>query len=318
MTFSSYVKNELASNEPPLACCRHAMCYGMLLFGKSFSKRSISFLAENKKIIDIYLSLLFDQTGIEPEVSITKGNKYKISITDPLLTDKILDAFYCSPTDIKKRINLGNLQNLSTEDEIYNCCNRAFLRGAFLACGSMTDPEKNYHLEFVVPYRQLSLDLQALLKDSDIPSGIADRRGVNIIYIKDSTDIENLLNIMGATMSELRFIDVKVHKSVINKVNRENNFEIANISRTATAAADHLSVIEVIRRNGTFDLLSDDLKHLCEVRLSNPDASLSDLSEMFDPPLSRSAVNYRFKKLKAFSKKSREEILASIENSEVI
>ena len=316
MTFSSQVKNELAESENVSVCCDHAMCYGMLLFGKSFSAYSISFLAEHKNIIDRYVSLLLKETGVKAKVERTNGKKYKVLLTDQNMISSVMDAFSCSGTDIKKRINMGNLQNLTTEDEVYNCCYRAFLRGAFLACGSITDPEKNYHLEYVVPYKQLSLDLQMLLKDCGISAKITNRRGVNIVYIKDSTDIENLLNMMGAPMSELKFIDVKVHKSFINKLNRENNFEIANITRTAAAAADQLNIIGIIRKKGTFNYLDDDIKTIAVAREENPDASLTELANMFDPPLSRSAVNYKFKKLKDFSKKSREDIIKDLEITE--
>ena len=308
MSFSSDVKSEISVIEDASACCSHAMCYAMLLFGKSFSSKSITSLFEKQITAEKFASLIEAEVGFSPDIIRTEGKKYKVIINDPLRIQKIYDAFSFSKSDIKKRINMGNLQNLSQDDEIYNCCFRAFIRGAFLSCGTVSDPLKSYHLEFVVPYKQLSMDFQRLLKDCDIYAKIANRRGVCVLYIKDSSQIENILNIIGATRAELKLIDIKVQKSVKNKVNRSNNFEYANISRTASAAAEHFLLIDKIRENKTFDLLPDDLKKLVELRRENPDASLMALGEMFEPKISRSAVNYKFKRLKDFSKKSKNQL----------
>lgn len=316
MTFSEKVKQELVSVSHTAECCRHAMCYGMLLFGKSFTRSSISVLSENEIVAKRYVELLKEETGIEAQIIVTDANNYKINITDKEEIKKIYDCFSVSDKELKKRINRGNLQNLCQSEEIDNCCDRAFIAGVFLVCGNVSDPKRGYHVEFVVPYKQLSLDLLKVLKDNRISANVIDRRGVNVVYIKDSTAIENLLNLMGAPIAELELIQVKVEKSVINRINRANNFEFANIARTANAAAEQMSAIETIYEKGTFEYLPEDLKQVAELRNEYPDSSLSALGEMFDPPLSRSSVNYKLKRLIAFSKKSREELEKSAVISE--
>lgn len=316
MSFSAQVKQELINNASSAKCCEHAMSYGMLLFGKSFSRMQISLLTEGSFVADHYVKLLESETGIKADIIVTDAENYKICIEKRSEIRKIFDCFSYSENELKKRINRGNLQNLCQDEEIDNCCDRAFLAGAFLVCGTISDPKKSYHVEYVVPHKQLSMDLVKVLGDNGIPAGLIARRGVYVVYIKDSSAIENLLNLMGAPNAELQLMQVKIEKSVINRINRENNFECANIARTASAAADQISAIGKLYENDLFDLLPEDIKLTVTLRMENPESSLSDLGKLYNPPISRSAVNYRIKRAIKFSTKTREELLAALTPAE--
>ena len=183
------------------------------------------------------------------------------------------------------------------EDENLNCCDAAFLRGAFLSCGTASDPNKSYHIEFVVPFKTLSMDLLKVLTDYGLKAKHMVRRYVNVIYIKDSESIEDLLALMGAHASCLEIMNIKIYKDLRNLTNRRNNFETANISRTACASFDQVTAIEKIKEKGCFDTLPDDLKQVANLRVDNDEASLKDIGNMCTPVMSRSAVNHRLKKL---------------------
>ena len=291
-------------------CCTHAMAYGLLLFGRAFNSRSVSIMTEHECVANKYSEMIYKTCGVVAPVHVSEAEKYSINVESKKDIDLILTEFSSNGNESIVRINRGNLlnENENEASEILNCCNSAFLRGAFLACGTISDPNKSYHLEFVVPFRTLSLDLLKLLTEYNINAKHMLRRGVNVIYIKESESIEDLLNIIGATMSAFEIMNIKIYKDIRNTTNRQINFTFANISRTASAASDQSDSILKMKANGVFEYLPDDLKEFAEIRLDNPESSLRELGELFDPPLSRSAVNHRLKKILAFSRKNLEEV----------
>ncbi len=318
MSFSAEVKNELSKIENIPPCCLHAMAYGMLLFGRSFNGRGVSIMTEHKCVAQKYTELLKKCTGIDAVIHISTAGKYSINIENQNEIKKILSSFSVNDSFAISRINRANLLN-ETEDEkseILNCCNGAFLRGAFLSCGTISDPNKSYHLEFVVPFKTLSLDLLKILTEFDLKAKHMSRRGVNVIYLKDSGSIEDLLNIMGAKISAFEIMNIKIYKDIRNASNRQTNFSFANISRTVSASLEQSHAIQKMIEANTFSLLPDELQAFAKLRLENPEASLRELGEMCEPPLSRSAVNYRLKKLISYSQKTHEEIISLINNSE--
>ncbi|MGN0467503.1 MAG: DNA-binding protein WhiA, partial [Acutalibacteraceae bacterium] len=289
MSFSASVKQELSKIEQMPPCCRHAMAYGLLLFGREFNYRSVSIMTEHECVAKKYAKMLFSSTGINADIHVSKAGKYSINIENREDVKKIMTDFYVGENESILRINRGNLLNEyeDEESEIMNCCNGSFLRGAFLSCGTITDPQKSYHLEFIVPFRTLSLDLMKMLTEYGLKAKHMQRRGVNVIYIKDSSSIEDLLNIMGAKMSAFEIMNIKIYKDLRNAVNRQTNFSCANISRTVSAAGEHIDAINKMIEKKTFCFLPDDLKSFAKIRLENPEASLRELGDMFDPPLSR-------------------------------
>lgn len=289
MSFSSDVKTELLQFEREYGCCETAEAYGMLIFGHSFSLREISFQTENKELADMYCRLVFDTTGVEPHRSETASGKYVLAVQTAKERAVVLEAFGHSGREPALRLNAANIQN--------ECCNAAFLRGAFLACGTVTTPQKDYHLEFCIPYRALSRDFMYLLEEMNLIPKLVERKGYQIVYFKESESIEDLLTCMQAMQSSLLLMNVKIYKDFRNKANRITNCETANITKTVAAAGEQLDAIARIKAANAFELLSDELKELALLREENPEMSLRELGECLSEPISRSGVNHRLKRL---------------------
>ena len=184
-----------------------------------------------------------------------------------------------------------------TADE--NCAS-AFLRGAFLSCGSINNPEKDYHLEYSVPYKYLCNDLLKVIEDVeqlDFSFKLVERKGSYIAYLKDSENISDFLAFINAPLAAMEIMNTKILKEYRNNANRKVNSEVANIKKTIAASMEQISAIEKIRDTMGLESLNDDLKELAQLRLDNPDLSLRALGEMLVPPISRSGVNHRMKKL---------------------
>lgn len=302
MSFSAEIKEELIKIEDMPDCCAHSMAYGMLLFGRSFDKSEISMLTDNQLVAEKYSQIVERVSGVHVERQVSEAGKVTCEIPDSEDIQNVLSCFSTTGMERVKRIDRGNLLNESGDTaESINCCNAAFLRGAFLSCGTASDPNKSYHIEFVVPYRTLSLDLLKILTDYGLKAKHMVRRYINVIYIKDSESIEDLLTIMGAPMAALSIMNIKIYKDLRNLTNRRNNFENANLSKTATAAYDQIRAINRLKNSGGYALLDQELKLIADLRVENEEASLREIGEMCTPPLSRSAVNHRIKKIIALS-----------------
>lgn len=306
MSFSAKVKQELTKTENMPPCCMHALTYGLLLFARSFNYSGISIMTEHECVAEKYRDCVNSECGVCPELKISKAGKYTVSVTGTDSKKKVFECFSLSGNEAVMRINRGNLLNESTGDpsEAWNCCNGAFLRGAFLSCGTISDPNKGYHLEFVVPFRALSRDLEKMLTEYNLKAKTMTRRGINVIYLKDSESIEDLLNIMGAQNAAFEIMDIKIFKDVRNSANRKSNFSVANISRTVKASFDQVEAFNKLIENGVYDTLDEPSKFFLNLRIENPDASLRELGQMYNPPISRSAVNYKIKKLMELYEKS--------------
>ncbi len=290
MSFSAEVKKEICSvTETTEDCCKVAECYGALILGKSFSSRCIKFSTEYEYVADHVCNLLEECLG--EKICEVKQNKskYQFEITDSKDIKKVFYFFGHELNQLNLRINRANIIN--------ECCFSAFLRGAFLACGTVTDPERNYHLEFIVPFMKLSQDLFKLISDTDIQVKTLVRKGSHVIYIKDSENIEDMLTFIGAQMSSLKIMSIKVEKDVRNRVNRKINFEYANIERSIKAGLAQVEAIELIIERQGLDTLPKEYKELAQIRLENPDMSLKQLGDELSTPLSRSGVKHRLDKL---------------------
>lgn len=302
MSFSSNIKDELIKIEDMPDCCVHAMAYGMLLFGRSFNRSGVSLLTDHKGVAEKYLGVTEKACGVKGECSVSQAGKYTLDFPDLNDRTELLGRFSSSGRERTLRIDRGNLLNETVvEGESLNCCDGAFLRGAFLSCGTASDPNKSYHIEFVVPFKTLSMDLLKILTDYGLKAKHMIRRYVNVIYIKDSESIEDLLTIMGAPNCAMEIMNIKIYKDVRNLTNRRNNFETANFSRTVDAAYDQLHAIVNLEEAGVLPTLEADMRQIAELRLENPDLSLREIGELCEPKMSRSAVNYRLKRLVAIS-----------------
>lgn len=292
MSFSAQVKRELTDTLPDKICCRAAQAYGMLEFGHSFCGREISLQTEQATIADLYTYLVTRvcQVGAPTADTVRRRTVLQTrSFSLPAERQKILERFGHSVKDVSVRLNRANL-------DCDNCA-RALLRGAFLSCGAVTDPTRDYHLEFAVPYYNLSRDLLALLGEVGFPAKMVSRNGSYIVYIKESERIEDCLTYLGASMSALEMMNVKMVKSIRNKTNRRLNCENANIDKTVAAATVQAQALRRIEQTCGFGSLPEEWRELAQLRLDNPDMSLRELGEALHPPLSRSGVNHRLQKI---------------------
>lgn len=291
MSFSSDVKTELTELISS-ACCTKAEAFGMLIFGRAFGISEISLMTEIKAVAEHYCTSIRDLTGVTPEISFSKAGNYKISIPKRADRVKILEFFGYTGKEIALRINLSNLEQ-SNED----CCSKAFLRGAFLVCGSATDPEKDYHIEFNVSKAKLCDDLMHIIGDLGLRCKKIVRSNSYVIYTKEADSVEDYIGTMGANNAFLEVMKTRAIKDIKNQINRRSNFESANMSRSIEAGLKQVTLIEEVLSKIKLSDMTKDLGQLCSLRLENPDISLDELGKMMTPELSRSAVSRRFKKL---------------------
>ena len=264
----------------------------MLIFGRAFSLSEISLMTEIQAVAEHYCTSIRDLTGVTPEISCSKAGNYKINIPTRADRLKILQYFGYTGKEITLRVNLSNLEQ-SNED----CCSKAFLRGAFLVCGSVTDPQKDYHIEFSVTKAKLCEDLMQIIGDIGLRCKKIIRNNSYVVYSKEANTIEDFIGKMGANHAFLEVMQTRAMKDIKNQINRRSNFESANMSRSIEAGLKQVALIEKILSKIQLTDMTKDLEDLCRLRLENPDISLDELGKMMEPELSRSAVSRRFKKL---------------------
>ncbi len=289
MSFSQKVKSELSLMTDLSDCCMKAEAYGLLLFGKYYSQTRIGLLTENKNVASAYSYFSKACPDVKPRLTKTKAGNYSLSVTLSRDIEKIMHYFGHSKQNITLRINRANFEE--------DCCYASFLRGAFLSCGTIADPMKNYHLEFVIPYMKLTNDFATLLGDMGLTPKIVERGNAYVVYFKDSENIEDFLTLIGAQSSSLELMGVKMMKDVRNKINRQINFETANISRTVNAALTQVTAIEKIEAKKGIDWLPEQLRAIARLRLENPDMSLDEIRIALGGEISRSGVNHRLNRL---------------------
>ncbi len=291
MSFSADVKNELANNISS-ACCYKAEAFGMLLFGRAFGLSEISLMTEFQSVAERYSLSVRDLIGVTPQTQRSGAGKYKVTITTKEDRVKILSCFGYTGKELSLRVNLSNLEQSNND-----CCSRAFLRGAFLVCGSVTDPEKDYHIELSVTKAKLCDDLLQIIDDIGLKAKKIIRNNSYVIYSKDAASVEDFIGTMGANNAFLTVMQTRAMKNIKNQINRRANFESANMSRSIEAGLKQVAVIEEVLKKISLDDMTEDLAALCKLRLENPELSLDEIGKMMVPELSRSAVSRRFKKL---------------------
>ena len=299
MSFATDTKKELCQDTSTDVDTLRSELYGMLLLCRYFSGDSIVFKTENKHTASRFVSLcsmLFSPI-IERTQPLSKSAKvYTVKVVDSADCRRIFEFYGHDDREINLRVNRANLLDTN--------CERAFIRGVFLACGSVTDPDKGYHLELCVAHKNLCLDICNIIRDiedSNININILNRNGSYIVYIKDSEQITDLLTYMGAPNSAMTVMGAKALKQVRNAINRRTNSEIANLQKVAGASAQQIKAINKLKATGKFNTLSDELKEVAQLRLDYPELSLRDMGGMLNPPISRSGVNHRLTKLMKLS-----------------
>lgn len=315
MSFSSSVKDELSRQLSPARHCQIAEMTAILsLCGRiqisEYDRYCIKIHTENVAVARKYFTLLKKTFNIRVDVSIRQGTgthrnrTYTVGICSHEDAVRVLQAAKLLNRFGEIEENLSLAQNVVIQQ---NCCKRAFLRGAFLAAGSLSDPEKFYHFEIVCATEAKALQLQGLMISFGLDAKIVLRKKYYVVYIKEGSQIVDILNVMEAPVSLMELENIRILKEMRGSVNRQVNCETANINKTVSAAVKQVEDIVYIRDNMGFDGLPEGLLEIAELRLSRPEATLKELGEALDPPVGKSGVNHRLRKLGSLAEKLREE-----------
>ena len=293
LSFSGSAKEEICRDLPQKRCCCQAMAYGILLYANTFRADMVRIVTESREFA-LALPRIFRKAfkmEFDEFPSVAAPGKLVFQISDPWKLEAIMDVYgFDSGYTLALHVNLSVL-----EDE---CCQESFLKGAFLAGGSVTDPGKGYHLELATGHRAVGRETHALMGEvlGFYPKQAV--RGANtVLYFKQSDQISEVLTRLGAGISGMAIIEAKLEKELNNKVNRRVNCDGANISKVVDAAQAQLTAIRVLRERGGFEELPEKLRLAALAREENPESSLTELAAMMEPPITKPAMNNRMKKL---------------------
>lgn len=298
-SFSQQVKTELCALPLKRSCCIASELYGSLLLCNTFSSREIRIITVSAPFAGRFCELMRLSGYGSPNVVRGSTGKHSIVVTEKNVLECIFEAYGYDPV---RQISL-HLNGWVIERE---CCRQAFLRGAFLAGGFLVDPEKQYRLEIITPHEALGRELSALLVDMDLPPKMTKRQGCNVIYYKESSNIEDFLTHTGAYSSVLHLMEAKLMKDVRNTINRRVNCETSNLYKTVESGQSQIENINYLISRGVFDDLSDELRETARLRLDNPDLSLSELTLLVEQRISRSGLNRRLQKINEYAARHRE------------
>lgn len=287
MSFSQEVKEELEKHIGQARHCQMAELAAIMNFSGQFGRISedkftIGFQTENETVVRKGFTLLKKTFNIEAGVAVDE--------------EKMQEIHY-KFGDFSKPVSALLVKN--------SCCQRAFLRGAFLCIGSVSAPEKGYHLEFVCTQEDKAKQIQDLMLNFDIESKIVLRKKYFVVYMKEGKAIVDLLNVMEAHLALMNLENLRILKEVRNTVNRRVNCEAANISKTVEAAGRQIEDILLIKEKYGLQNLPDNLREMAEVRLEYPEMPLKELGEQLEPPVGKSGVNHRLRKLSEIAEKLR-------------
>ena len=292
MSFSAGAKAEICKTTPQKHCCALAECFGILLFCNQFSADCVRIITESRefalclpKLFKKAFGVSFDQLP-DPD----SQGKLNFQITEPQKLAVILEAYGFDCETLSLHINLPVV-----EDE---CCKVSFLRGAFLAGGSVTDPAKGYHMELTTTHSSVARETYLLMGEvMDFYPKTAARGGGQVLYIKQNEQICDYLTYLGAPVAAMGVMEARLEKELNNKVNRRCNCDDANISKVVEAAQEQITAIRTLREHGLLEKLPAKLKEAAIAREENPESSLSELAAMMEPPITKPAMNNRMKKL---------------------
>lgn len=292
MSFSSNVKAELCKDSLSKKSCAVAEGYGVLLYCNTFSSTEIRIITESRDFAARLPRLFKKAFGItfDQEPAVQDRGKLQFAISSE---DKIAKIFETLQMDLKASLTLH--VNFGMLEEEAECM--AYLRGAFLAGGSVTDPAKRYHLEMTTSHYKVSRETCALLIECGFSPKELSRGGNNILYFKQSDYIEDFLTAIGAQVSAMGVMEAKVEKDLRNGVNRRVNCETANLTKVVDASMGQMAAIRALEEAGDLDKLPGKLRETALLRRENPEATLQELAAMLNPPITKSAINHRMRKL---------------------
>lgn len=313
MSFSGDVKEELSRNWNRARHCQIAelsaiisMC-GNVIFD-SRNQMRLKIQTENLSVARKCFTLIQKGFNIRTDISVRyhgdKGSiSYLVAVSDPQNASRIIQAVKLKGMDGEIREELSIVRNIVIQN---SCCRRAFLRGAFLAGGSMSDPHKAYHFEIVCATEKKAEQIQQIMNSFEMDAKIVKRKKVYVVYLKEGTQIADALNIMEAHVALMEFENIRILKEMRNSVNRKVNCETANINKTVSASVKQMEDIKYIQNTIGFDDLSDGLREAAIARLSHPNATLKELGDLLTPPVGKSGMNHRLRKLSEIAGRVRE------------
>ncbi|MBU5426120.1 DNA-binding protein WhiA [Tissierella pigra] len=313
MSFSATTKNELSRIPLTDRCCAMAELAALVRMNgtiqiSGMKKINLKFTTENAAIARRIFSLLKAIYNTEVEVMVRrnkqlkKNNNYLIIINNKDISRKILEDIGF----IRDESSVFNPNFTIPEELIKNrCCRRSYIRGAFLGGGSISNPEKTYHLEFVTSNEEHAIDLSNVINSFGLNSKIVIRKENYVVYIKEGEQIVDLLNIIGAHQALLKLEDIRVLKNVRNNINRIVNCETANLSKTIDASMRQVESIKYIKNTIGLEKLPENLREVARLRLEYSEASLKEIGMMLEPPVGKSGVNHRFRKIEELADKLR-------------
>ena len=289
VSFSSDAKAELCRDFINRKCCAMAEASGVLLFCNTVSQEQIRIVTESEafaarlpQLFSIAFRLDFDE--------LQSGSKFTFQLLDREKIRSVFQTIGYSPRDsITLHVNYGLLEK--------ECCRVSFLRGAFLSGGSVTDPEKRYHLELATSHHKVSRETESLLLEQGFAPKSTLRNGSSILYFKQSDAIEDFLTLLGAPVAAMGLMEAKIEKEMKNKINRIVNCDNANTQKVVEAAQTQIAAIRRLEERGLLETLPEKLRQTAALRMENPEVNLNELAELFDPPLTKSALNHRLRKL---------------------
>ena len=308
MSFSGEVKEELSRQIPEARHCQIAELAAILgLCGQvreeSQGQYAIKIQTENVYVARKYFTLLRKTFNIEAELVVRqnqKENTYTISVNKPEQVRRVLQASRMMPGEVNDTfIHSALVQR--------RCCKRAYLRGAFLSSGSISDPNKFYHFEIVCPDLEKAEQIREIIGCFEMEARIVSRKNHFVVYVKEGAQIVELLGIMGASVSVLNLENVRILKEMRGSVNRKVNCETANINKTVHAAVKQIEDIRLIQERIGFSDLPEELEQTARLRLEYPDATLAELGAMLTPAVGKSGVNHRLRKLKGIAEELKRE-----------
>ena len=292
MSFSSEIKQELSVHVPPARHCRLAEMAAILNFCsrvESVEGESpcVKMHTENLAVARKYFTLLRKTFNIEMNVSTRQSRNPRGSLSYEVTS-------------------FGGLEPVKHMLVQNQCCRRAYIRGAFLASGSLSDPEKGYHFEIVCSGEEKADELREMLASFGIDARITLRKRSYVLYVKEGSQIADLLNVMEAHVALMKFENVRILKEMRNSVNRQVNCETANLNKTVSAAVKQIEDIQFIQRTIGFDELPENLAEIAVLRLEQPETTLKELGQMLTPPVGKSGVNHRLRKLSMIAEELRD------------
>lgn len=298
MSFASQLKKEICQNRQFIYSHKVSFAFGLVLMARSFDENNMMFCTEHKNLSRLYSELLYElveiKTSITAAEQIVDDTRKMFIVTVDSLEDRLEILKFFAP-------HYRDFELCDPEKAVGDRFLRGMLCGAFLSCANISDPHKSYHLEFVAHNSMACDTIKELLTKLGIHFKQTVRKGVQVVYVKSSEAIEDVLTMLGAGKSALEIMNVKIYKDMRNKVNRITNCETANIDKTVMAASAQVAQIRLIQRQMGLEALPGGLREIAQLRLENPHLALSELCALLHPPLSRSGANYRLKQLGAIA-----------------